>query len=75
MADARIAGASRRTGHRHHPVGGPFCEALRAGWLAPEITQAILTGTHPPALTAIRLVQGPRLPFDWPGQRVALGFI
>jgi len=53
--------------------GSYFTRLLRLAWLAPDITQAILEGRHPPALTAIKLM-GKALPPDWDGQRTALGF-
>jgi site-specific DNA recombinase len=42
--------------------------------LAPDIVSAILTGKHPPALTARRLMDDTRLPLDWSEQRRRLGF-
>jgi site-specific DNA recombinase len=41
-------------------------------FLAPDITQAILEGSHPPDLTLAKLCQ--RLPLAWREQRRALGF-
>ena len=54
--------------------GSYVTRLLRLAWLAPDITQAILAGHHPPALTASKLLRGAALPPDWEGQRVALGF-
>ena len=42
--------------------------------LAPDIVSAILGGTHPPELTARRLMDDTRLPLDWNEQRRRLGF-
>ena len=42
--------------------------------LAPDIVSAILSGRHPPELTARRLMDDTRLPLDWNEQRQALGF-
>jgi hypothetical protein len=46
----------------------------RLAFLAPDIVSAILEGRHPPALTTRRMMQLPRIPLDWRGQRQALGF-
>jgi hypothetical protein len=42
--------------------------------LAPNIVSAILSGRHPPELTARRLMDDTRLPLDWNEQRQSLGF-
>jgi hypothetical protein len=42
--------------------------------LAPDIVTAILSGRHPPELTARRLMDDTRLPLDWNEQRLRLGF-
>ena len=42
--------------------------------LAPDIVGAILSGKHPPELTARRLMDDTRLPLDWNEQRRCLGF-
>jgi site-specific DNA recombinase len=42
--------------------------------LAPDIVSAILSGSHPPELTARRLMDDTRLPLDWNDQRRRLGF-
>ena len=42
--------------------------------LAPDIVTAILSGRHPPDLTARRLMDDTRLPLDWNEQRRRLGF-
>ena len=42
--------------------------------LAPDIVSAILSGKHPPELTARRLMDDTRLPLDWSEQRRYLGF-
>lgn len=46
----------------------------RLAFLAPDIVSAIVEGRHPPALTARRLMQLPRIPLEWQSQRKALGF-
>ena len=60
--------------HQEQMTGSYIARLVRLAWLAPDITQAILTGRHPPALTAIRLMQSGPLPVDWQAQRVMLGF-
>jgi len=47
---------------------------FRLTLLAPDIVSAILTGRHPPELTARRLMDDTRLPPDWNEQRQRLGF-
>src|SRR5438445_7453048 len=42
--------------------------------LAPDIVSAILSGKHPPELTARRLMDDTRLPLEWNEQRRRLGF-
>ena len=42
--------------------------------LAPDIVNAILSGRHPPELTARRLMDDTRLPLDWNEQRQCLRF-
>jgi site-specific DNA recombinase len=42
---------------------------LRLAFLAPDIVTAILNGSHPPQLTANRLMDDTRLPLDWLAQR------
>jgi site-specific DNA recombinase len=42
--------------------------------LAPDIVSAILSGRHPPELTARRLMDDTRLPLNWNEQRRCLGF-
>ncbi len=51
-----------------------FTRMLRLSFLAPDITQAILHGWQPADLTAQKLMADTRLPLDWHGQRIALGF-
>jgi len=41
--------------------------------LAPEIVSAILSGRHPPEMTARRLMDDTRLPLDWNKQRPVSG--
>jgi site-specific DNA recombinase len=47
---------------------------FRLTLLAPDIVSAILSGRHPPELTARRLMDDTRLPLDWNEQRQRLGF-
>jgi hypothetical protein len=47
---------------------------LQLAYLAPDITDAILTGRHPVELTPRRLMRIGVLPFAWDDQRKALGF-
>ncbi len=51
-----------------------FTRMLRLGFLAPDITQAILHGRQPADLTAQKPMADTRLPLDWHDQRTALGF-
>ena len=55
-------------------TGSYLARLIRLAWLAPDITQAILTGQQPPALSAVHLMQGGPLPIDWQEQRRVLGF-
>ncbi len=51
-------------------VGGSYVSRLiRLAFLAPDIVTAILSGRHPPQLTANRLMDDTRLPLDWSAQR------
>jgi site-specific DNA recombinase len=57
-------------------MGAPYAARLmRLNFLAPDIVVAILNGRQPVNLTARKLMTDTRLPFVWPEQRVALGFI
>ncbi|MDP2620647.1 MAG: hypothetical protein Q8P46_10810 [Hyphomicrobiales bacterium] len=47
---------------------------LPLAFLAPDIVEAILAGTHPVDLTATRLERMSHLPFSWSAQRDLLGF-
>jgi site-specific DNA recombinase len=47
---------------------------FRLTLLAPDILSAILSGKHPPELTARKLMDDTRLPLDWNEQRRNLGF-
>ena len=54
-------------------VGGSYVSRLiRLAFLAPDIVTAILNGSHPPQLTANRLMDDTRLPLDWRVQRELL---
>ena len=48
---------------------------FRLTLLAPDIVSAIVSGRHPPELTARRLMDDTRLPLDWNEQRRRLGFV
>ena len=52
-----------------------FTRVLRLTYLAPDIIQAILSGTQPPDLSAAKLTAASRLPLTWPEQSELLGFI
>ncbi|BDL38040.1 recombinase family protein [Methylorubrum extorquens] len=45
---------------------------LRLSFLAPDIVARLLSGEHPPELTATRLMADTRLPMDWSEQRKLL---
>lgn len=49
-------------------------DLLRVSFLSPHILTAIIDGRHPAELTRTKLIKAPKLPLDWPGQRLALGF-
>jgi hypothetical protein len=51
-----------------------FTRVVRLGYLAPDITQAIIAGCQPRDLTAEKLLAHSRLPLAWHDQRTALGF-
>ena len=51
-----------------------FARLVRLGYLAPDITTAILDGRQPATLTRIRLARMSKLPLDWAEQRRLLGF-
>ncbi len=51
-----------------------FARLVRLGYLAPDITTAILEGRQPATLTRIRLARTSNLPIDWSEQRRLLGF-
>jgi DNA invertase Pin-like site-specific DNA recombinase len=51
-----------------------FTRLVRLSYLAPDITQAILDGRQPRALTADKLLAHSLLPLAWRDQRTALGF-
>jgi site-specific DNA recombinase len=51
-----------------------FTRLVRLGYLAPDITQAILDGRQPSDLTAAKLLDHSRLPLAWHDQRTVLGF-
>jgi site-specific DNA recombinase len=51
-----------------------FTRLVRLGYLAPNITKAILDGRQPRDLTADKLLAHSRLPLTWHEQRTVLGF-
>ncbi len=54
-------------------ISGSYVSRLvRLAFLAPDIVTAILSGRHPPQLTANRLMDDTRLPLDWRAQRELL---
>lgn len=50
-------------------------DLIRIGYLAPDITAAILDGRQPPELTRTKLTRTAGLPLCWNAQRTALGFV
>ncbi|TBW35478.1 recombinase family protein [Siculibacillus lacustris] len=75
--DAILAGDGESIGElaEAQGVGAPyFTRILRLGFLAPDITAAILDGRQPIELSAKRLAITADLPKDWNEQRRALGF-
>src|SRR5262249_4605148 len=48
---------------------------FRLTLFSPDIVSAILSGSHPPELTARSLMDDTRLPLDWNEQRRRLGFV
>lgn len=51
-----------------------FARLVRIGYLAPDITSAILEGRQPKTLTRQHLARLSNLPIDWKEQRELLGF-
>lgn len=51
-----------------------FARLVRLGYLAPDISTAILEGRQPATLTRIRLARTSNLPLDWNEQRRLFGF-
>lgn len=51
-----------------------FTRVFRLGFLAPDITKAIIQGRQPPTLTAKRLSPDIKLDPSWNWQRQQLGF-
>jgi len=51
-----------------------FTRILRLAYLAPDITEAILSGRQPADLTAARLLDNHDFPIEWTAQRSRLGF-
>ncbi|HUN70041.1 MAG TPA: hypothetical protein VMU46_14675, partial [Burkholderiales bacterium] len=59
---------------RHTGCTEPYVAVmLRLAYLAPDIIEAFLNGTQPVDLTLAR-IHKTKIPLDWPGQRLALGF-
>jgi hypothetical protein len=67
---ASIAEFARREGMSESHI----TRHLRLAFVAPDIVKAILSGQHPPSLTAASLIKDTRLPLNWMAQRSALGF-
>ena len=55
-------------------TGSYVTRVLRLAFLAPNIVEAIITGTQPAELTLDRILRGGILPLTWPEQRRHLGF-
>jgi hypothetical protein len=55
-------------------TGSYVTRVLRLAFLAPNIVEAIITGTQPVELTLDRSLRGGTLPLTWPEQRRHLGF-
>jgi site-specific DNA recombinase len=53
-------------------VGSYASRLVRLAFLAPDIVTTILSGRHPPQLTAKQLMDDTRLPLDWRAQRELL---
>ncbi len=51
-----------------------FTRMLRLGFLAPDITRAILHGRQPAELNARKLMADTRAPIDWNEQSALFGF-
>jgi DNA invertase Pin-like site-specific DNA recombinase len=56
-------------------TGSYVSRIVRIALLAPDITQAILSGTQPPTLTVVKLMQSGTVPADWQEQRAMFGFV
>jgi hypothetical protein len=69
-ADLSIAALAAREGVDRADLG----RILPLAFLAPDIVEAIVAGTHPVDLTASRLRRIRNLPFEWSAQRDLLGF-
>ena len=54
--------------------GDQASRIIQLAFLAPDLTERILRGDHPPSLTATELVGLVPLPTSWAAQRVRLGF-
>lgn len=65
-----IAEHARRQGHAREYFG----LLLRLGYLAPDITAAILDGRQPAGLNRQALARLKGLPHEWPSQRRKIGF-
>jgi hypothetical protein len=48
---------------------------MNLAFLAPDITESIITGRQPADLSAEKLIRRINLPLDWDKQRQLLGFI
>jgi hypothetical protein len=81
-AHAARAAVEQRTGETVKDVARSqghardyFRVLLRIGYLAPDITAAILNGSQPAELTRQKLARMSDIPNDWQAQRQTLGFV
>lgn len=51
-----------------------FKQLIRLSYLAPDIVQAIFTGTQPAELTLSSLKTAKAIPIDWAAQKAMFGF-
>ncbi len=75
--DALISGTAASPGElakQENTDPSELSRSLQLACLAPDIIQAILEGTQPESLTALRLKKLRDLPLSWQDQRELLGF-
>ncbi len=73
LVEGRVGSVAELT-EREQLRPGAVSRILPLAWLAPDITEAILEGRQPAALTAKALRDLPELPLAWSDQRRVLGF-